>query len=169
MRIFGKIMMVCLFLSSFSLAGFSQMYRWRDKDGNLVISTNPPPPGVKWEKKTTEPPSQGGPKTKDADGVKRGVQEVDLKRSNRDIKVTMYMTTWCPVCKKARDYLNSLGVNLTEFDIEKDPEKEKEWLRKVDGRKGVPVIDVEGIIMQGLNSEKITAALEERKRIGVQY
>jgi glutaredoxin len=169
MKVLIKTLMASLFLLIFSAAAFSQVYRWRDKDGNLVISTTPPPPGIKWEKKTTEPTLPPRPKIGEGDSAKSGVQEVDLKRSNRDIKVIMYMTTWCPVCKKARAYLNSLGVNLTEFDIEKNPEQEKEWQRKADGRRGVPVIDIEGIITQGLDSEKILAALEERKRTGYQY
>ena len=166
MRAFARIMKVCLFLSILSLPAAAEIYRWKDKDGNLVVSTNPPPPGVKWEKKDTGALES---KIKVGDPAQPGVQEVEMKRSNRDIKVIMYMTTWCSVCRKAREYLNSLGVNLVEYDIEKDEQRKKEWLSKADDRKGVPVIDIEGIISHGLNTKEISAALEERRGKGYQY
>jgi glutaredoxin len=168
-RIPGRVLTTCLLLLSVSLPGFAQMYRWKDQDGNLVISTNPPPPGVKWEAKTTGLPSPEAPKIMENGPIKRGTQEVTLTRANRDIKVTMYMTTWCPVCKKARDYLKSLGVNLLEYDIEKDPDRKKEWSRMSGDSRGVPAIDIEGIVLLGLNSRSIDKAIEERSRIGAQY
>jgi glutaredoxin len=166
MNIFFKIIVVFLFVLSASWSAFAEMYRWKDKDGNLVVSTNPPPPGVQWEKKETE---SSGSKAKEGAPAKSDVREVEMKRSNRDIKVVMYMTTWCPVCKKAREYLNSIGVNLIEYDVEKDEEKNKEWLSKADARRGVPVLDIEGTVLQGLNTQAISAVLEERKSTGYQY
>ena len=82
-------------------------------------------------------------------------------RSNRDIKVVMYMTDWCGYCRKAREYLHSLGVDLTEYDIEKDKEK-REDMRKLGG-KGVPLIDVEGIIIKGYSPKLIKDAVEKKK------
>ena len=32
-------------------------------------------------------------------------------RPVRDIRVVMYVTSWCPYCKKARDYINSQGAS----------------------------------------------------------
>jgi len=60
------------------------------------------------------------------------------------------MTSWCPYCVKAREYLRSLDVNLIEYNIERDKSKREEMLVKSGGSRGVPLIDVEGIIIRGI-------------------
>ncbi len=75
----------------------------------------------------------------------------------------MYMTSWCPYCSKARNDLRSLDVNLIEYDIEKDRSKREEMLSKSSGSRGVPVIDIEGTIIRGYNSDAIRGAIEERR------
>jgi len=77
----------------------------------------------------------------------------------------MYMTDWCPYCRKAREYLNSLGVNLVEYNVDQDREKEEESMRKTGGGSGVPVIDVEGIIIKGYAPERIKEAVEKRRNL----
>jgi glutaredoxin len=52
---------------------------------------------------------------------------------------------------------------LVEYDIEKNPSKEKEMLSKSGGSTGVPLIDVEGIIIRGYNPSAITDAVEKRR------
>lgn len=91
------------------------------------------------------------------------VRMADAARSSSDITVIMYMTDWCPYCVKARQYINSLGVRLVEYNVERDPEKARERTMKSGGRKGVPVIDVEGIIIPGYSPEAIKAAVEQRR------
>jgi glutaredoxin len=85
------------------------------------------------------------------------------KRPYSSIKVIMYITSWCGYCRKAREYLQSLRVNLVEYDIEKDPSKGKEMLSKSGGSKGVPLIDVEGIIIRGYSQRAIKDAVEKRR------
>ena len=36
--------------------------------------------------------------------------------------LTMYTTTWCGFCKNLKRQLGKAGVELTEVDIERDPE-----------------------------------------------
>ncbi len=85
-------------------------------------------------------------------------------RKNSDIKVVMYMTDWCPYCKRAGKYLKSLGVHLVEYDIDKDKNR-KDEMRRISGGSGmVPLIDIEGIIIRGYIPEEIEAAVEERKK-----
>ena len=75
----------------------------------------------------------------------------------------MYMTSWCPYCEKARKYINSLGVRLTEYDIDKDKRKNDEMLGK-SGHRGVPVIDVEGIVIKGFTPDGIKQAVETKRK-----
>ena len=102
-----------------------------------------------------------GTSEKAADLSQPANRQLQGTRSNQDIKVVMYMTDWCGYCRKAREYLHSLGVNLIEYNIEKDAEKREE-MRKLGGR-GVPLIDVEGILIKGYSKELIKNAVEKRK------
>ena len=86
-------------------------------------------------------------------------------RPYRDINVTMYMTAWCPYCAKAREYIRSLGVNLIEYNVETDRSREKEMLQKSGGAKGVPLIDIEGIILRGYSPSAIKDAIERRRNL----
>jgi glutaredoxin len=52
-----------------------------------------------------------------------------------------------------------------EYDVEKDKSKNQEKLLKSGGKKGVPLIDVEGIIVYGFSMDQIKTAVEERRNI----
>jgi glutaredoxin len=79
------------------------------------------------------------------------------------IDVILYETTWCPTCQKAHALLNDLGVSLVVYDVEKEPLKHKEMIAK-SGSRGVPVIDIEGIILRGYSANAIKTAVEKRRR-----
>lgn len=150
-----------IFLSSISSIEPSEIYKWKDKDGNIVFSDSPPPPGVDAEiKKFKEEPTER-PKAKE-DISKHKVERLREKRPYGSINVIMYMTSWCGYCRKAREYIRSLDVNLIEYDVEKDRSKREEFLRKSGGG-GVPLIDVEGIILRGYNPGEIKTAIEKRR------
>jgi len=57
-----------------------------------------------------------------------------------------------------------MGVDLTEFNIERDASARSEMLSKSGGRSGVPLIDVEGIILRGFSPEAIDDAVRARQR-----
>jgi len=56
-----------------------------------------------------------------------------------------------------------MGVSLTEHDIEKEPQMRDEMMAK-SGSRGVPVVDVEGIIIRGYSPEAMKDAIERRRR-----
>jgi len=142
--------------------GSGEIYKWKDKDGNIVFSDTSPPPGVDAETKEFKEESTEKPKTR-APVPRLKNESIQERRPYRDIHVIMYMTSWCPYCSKARNDLRSLDVNLIEYDIEKDRSKREEMLSKSSGSRGVPVIDIEGIIVRGYNSDAIRGAIEERR------
>jgi mycoredoxin len=87
----------------------------------------------------------------------------DPVRSYGAIDVILYQTSWCPHCGTARKYLQDLGVSLIQYDIEEDEGKRAEMVAK-SGARGVPVIDVEGIIIRGYSPSAIKNAVERRRR-----
>lgn len=143
-------------------AASAEIYKWIDQNGNVVFSDTPPPPGMKGEIRELKEDRNERPK---AEGYPRkpkneGTQET---RPYKEVSVIMYMTTWCPYCDKARNYLRSLDVKLIEYNIERDKSKGEEMLAKSGGSKGVPLIDVEGIVIKGYNPDAIKKAVDRRR------
>ena len=55
-----------------------------------------------------------------------------------DKQVTMYSTSWCGYCRKAREHFTRQGIPFQELDIEKSAQAKKEY-DALNGR-GVPLI-----------------------------
>jgi glutaredoxin 3 len=53
--------------------------------------------------------------------------------------VTLYTTSWCPYCSRARALLTRKGVAFEDIDIEAAPEKRAEMQNR-SGRRSVPQI-----------------------------
>ena len=64
-------------------------------------------------------------------------------------EVIIYTARWCSACHRAIAHLDEAGVDYVNKDIEDDPDAEEEYLEKSGGRRGIPLIDVGGQIMQG--------------------
>jgi len=54
--------------------------------------------------------------------------------------ITIYSTTWCPDCRRAKNFLRDRGVAFEEVNIEEDPDAEDLVLRVNHGRRKVPTI-----------------------------
>jgi glutaredoxin len=54
--------------------------------------------------------------------------------------VVIYSTTWCPDCRRAKNFLKDRGVEFREVNIENDPDAEDLVLRVNHGRRKVPTI-----------------------------
>jgi glutaredoxin len=89
-------------------------------------------------------------------------RQAEAARPYSEIKVILYMTDWCFNCMQTREHLKALGVQFVEYNVEKDKEKEWESMEK-SGRRGVPVVDIEGIIIPGYIPERITGAVEMKR------
>ncbi len=58
--------------------------------------------------------------------------------------ITMYSTTWCPDCRRAKSFLKERGVDFREVDIEKDPSGEAIVIKANNGNRTVPTLEVGG-------------------------
>src|SRR5689334_15721818 len=59
-------------------------------------------------------------------------------------EVEMYATGWCPYCARARALLQKKGVPFTEIDIDDEPQRRSEMMRRAGGRTSVPQIFIDG-------------------------
>ena len=83
--------------------------------------------------------------------------------------VTVYSLPNCPKCSAAKAVLKRNNVSFDEFDVVNDKEKAKEMVEKrrtvrEEGSKEVmmPVLDIEGVIVEGFDRKKIEQALKEK-------
>lgn len=81
--------------------------------------------------------------------------------------VILYSTSWCGACRAARKYLDQNRIPYVERDIEKDPAAARELMSKARAAgispSGVPVIDVNGTLMQGFSAQRLSQLLKEKK------
>lgn len=81
-------------------------------------------------------------------------------------KVTVYSTTWCAFCSTEKQWLDKLGVEYNEKDIEEDKAAHDELMEKLGGNfQGVPVTDIDGEIVLGFDRPKLQKALENKNLI----
>ncbi|MGB8477146.1 MAG: glutaredoxin family protein [Candidatus Acidiferrum sp.] len=58
--------------------------------------------------------------------------------------LTMYTTTWCPDCWRAKSFLKARGVEYREVNIERDASAEEIVLKANNGKRVVPTLEIEG-------------------------
>lgn len=76
-------------------------------------------------------------------------------------QVELYVTSWCPYCKKAENFFRSQGIPFTAYDIEKDSSaaRRKEQL---DSSKGVPLAIINGQMIRGYSESAYREALKKK-------
>ncbi len=73
-------------------------------------------------------------------------------------KVVIYSTPTCPICKRAKSYLDKKGITYKDIDIAADQEAALEMIHR-SGRMGLPVIFVDDQMMLGFNQSKLDEML----------
>jgi glutaredoxin len=138
-------MLLCCFALIVQIAlpsvSSAKLYTWTDRNG-IVRRTYYPPPADQVQQRAA--PAQ-------TPAVRQ--QEV---RSNQ---VELYVTSWCPYCKKAINYFQSRGIAFTAYDIEKDRDAAKRK-QNLDGQGGVPFAVINGIAVHGYAPEQYGQALQ---------
>lgn len=74
--------------------------------------------------------------------------------------VKIYTTPTCPYCLMAKDYFNAKKLPFKEIDVSTDQEKAEEMV-KLSGQMGVPVIQIDDVIIVGFDKERIEKIINE--------
>lgn len=64
-------------------------------------------------------------------------------------QVEIYSSMFCPFCHRAKRLLASKGVAFTEIDVDAEPERRAEMVRRANGRRTVPQIFIDGAHVGG--------------------
>ena len=76
-----------------------------------------------------------------------------------DKKVTVYSTTTCPFCIRAKQFLKDSNIAFENIDVSENQDKAQEMIKK-SGQMGVPVIEIDKTIIVGFDKDKIKEALD---------
>ena len=92
----------------------------------------------------------------------------ELQAALRATPVSMFTTSWCPHCERARRFFQENGVSVVEHDIDADARAAAE-LKRRSGGKAVPLIDVDGQELRGFDPRATTEAViaSVERRLGV--
>ena len=82
--------------------------------------------------------------------------------------VIVYSLTNCQKCAGAKAVLKRKGISYEEKNIETSEDNKKEMMAKfeqaglMDEGINMPVLDIEGAILEGFNKERMLTALKEK-------
>jgi glutaredoxin len=138
----------------------AEIYKWVDDKGEMHISDSPPPgaksPGeMKVYKDRQEDNLDTAPVP-----ARKNEELRPSYQTKKKADIVLYTTSWCPYCRKARDYLRSRGVDFIEYDIEKDKEAAVRK-RQLDNRGGVPFAIINGRSISGFSASAYERALTQ--------
>jgi glutaredoxin len=153
------VFLLLAFTIYLSATAAAEMYKWVDDKGEIHISDSPPPAPKSTGEIKVYKDSQGGSLDTPPASVKKEESRPTLERKMK-ADVVLYTTSWCPYCRKARDYLQSRGIDFIEYDIEKDREAAVRK-RQLDNRGGVPFAIINGRSIHGFSASAYERALQE--------
>jgi glutaredoxin len=91
------------------------------------------------------------------DAVKQKVTADQITMLRRNVTITMYSTSWCGHCARARAYMHEKDIAFTDYDIEQDADAHAR-AKLLNASGSVPIIQIDGLLMVGFGAE----ALEDR-------
>jgi len=145
MNMIKACLMLCCFtlVAQFILPPVSsaKLYTWTDRKGIVRRTYYPPPADQVWKDRPA-------------------AQNEAVRQPARQNQVELYVTSWCPYCKKAIQYFESRGIAFTAYDIEKDKQAAARKSR-LDGQGGVPFAVINGTPVHGFSPEMYSKALNE--------
>jgi glutaredoxin len=99
--------------------------------------------------------------------VEHDLKQQSLNAARRNVTITMYSTTWCGVCSKARAYMLSKNIPFTELDVESDAAAHAR-AKELNPRGSVPTIAIDDELLIGFGAEALETRIDRaaRKRAG---
>jgi glutaredoxin len=81
------------------------------------------------------------------------------------VNVSMYSTSWCGACAKARSYMEEHAIPFTDYDVERD-RAAAQRMHALNPRGGVPTIAVEDYVMVGFNADELQKQIDLASKRG---
>ncbi len=160
----GHVRIVTLKAGHGSLFYVADLTEKRD-DGSYRVETTP---SRDWEKRIEDRRDAYRKKHAPPPAPKASGAPSPDPVSSTGLSAIVYGAVWCGPCHQAEKYLQSQGVKVHYYDIEKEPARGKEMQKKLRtaGMSGgtIPVIDIDGAILQGFSPRAINRALKKASK-----
>lgn len=82
-----------------------------------------------------------------------------LQGARRNVAITMYSTSWCGVCKRARRYMKDKGISFVEHDVDQNAGARAAY-RRLNPRQSVPTIQIDDEVLVGFAPQNLEAAID---------
>jgi glutaredoxin len=137
------------FVAFFSMGSpvSAEIYKWVDEQGRSHFSDRAPST-AQAEQLTVKINSYSSP-SYTPDILSSGDKQNPIAGTSH--KVTIYSTSWCGVCQKAKAYFKTHHISYTEYDVEQTS-KGRQDFQNMKGR-GVPIILVGNKRMNGFTPQ----------------
>jgi glutaredoxin len=144
-----------------ALPAGAQVYKWTGPDGRVHYGDRPPE-NAKLKDVKVGLQSHAGPAQVDnwTEEIRRAPPPTTVAPGT--IAITMYVTSWCPQSKRARQYFSQKGLEVREVDVETGEEGLLEF-REFGGR-AVPLIVVGDMRMRGFDAAAMDKLLSPAGR-----
>lgn len=145
-------LLVLLLISTFAFPVQAEIYKWTDANGKSHFSGSKPANSASVENRNDlETKSLHPTPVADSSSVTAAAPKVDL-----------YMTKWCPYCKKAMAFLRKNNIAFNAYDIEHDLDAAARK-KTLDPRySGVPLAVINGTTIRGFSEDLYQEALAKK-------
>jgi len=152
-----KLLTFCLsvFLISSPGISYAEVYKWRDKDGNLHFGDKPP---IEVNAETVVVKINSYDNVEVIDGGEWAKQ----RKNKNSSRVVIYSTEWCGSCKKAKRYFRKNKIPFQEYDVE-NTEKGRRDFAALNGT-GIPIIFIGSKRMNGFTASRFEAIYSKSKK-----
>jgi glutaredoxin len=101
------------------------------------------------------------------EAVQRDLNALGLASARRSVSITMYSTTWCGFCKKARAYMQQQHIEFTDLDVDRDVAAAARQ-RALNPSGSVPTIAVDEEVLIGFSPDSLEDRINRaaRRRTG---
>lgn len=144
----GRILILLWLAAASTQIAAAQLYQWKDAQGRMVYSDQPPPAGIK----------EAQQKSFKGNFIEVG-ESYAAKSAREKYPVTLYASACGVPCDQARQLLAERGVPFSSKDPQVSPEAQAE-LQKLTGRLSVPVLMVGSEKIDGFETGQWQAALD---------
>lgn len=146
-----NLSLVMLFALTFVFPVQAEIYKWTDADGKSHSSGSKPANPASIENRNELEVKSPQPTPADNKTQAATVPQVDL-----------YVTGWCPYCKKAMAFLRKNNIAFNAHDIEQDLDAAARKKELDPDYSGIPLAVINGVTIRGFDEGTYQEALAKR-------
>lgn len=139
--------LILLFVLTFALPTQAEIYKWTDAVGKSHFSGSKPADPAAIENRN------------DLEAKSQQPIPADNKAQAAAPKVDLYVTSWCPYCKKAMAFLRESNIAFNTYDIEQDLDAAARKKTLDPGYSGIPLAVINGTTIRGFSQSIYQQAL----------